>query len=242
MADERVEMNGMQVDAPLAEFLERDVLAPLGCDLAAFWPGFADLVRRFAPRNLALLEKRDGLQAKIDRWHAERRGKAHAPGEYRAFLKEIGYLDPEPAPFEIGTRNVDVEVSAMAGPQLVVPALNARFLLNAANARWGSLYDAYYGTDALPHAPAVRGQGYDPARGAAVIEAGRAFLDLALPFEDGSWYDITGPGDVALCEPDAFIGCTAQGLVFCHNGLHIEVVFDREHPIGRDDPAGIADI
>ena len=242
MTGKRVEKGGLQVDAALAEFLERDVLAPLGRDLASFWSGFADLARRFAPRNLALLDARDALQAKIDHWHADRRGKPHDADAYRAFLEEIGYLVPEPAPFEVGTRNVDPEIAAMAGPQLVVPALNARFLLNAANARWGSLYDAYYGTDALPHAPAATGEGYDPARGAAVIEAGRAFLDIALPLEDGSWHDIAGPGDITLSESDDHIGRTKRGLMFCHNGLHIEVVFDREHPIGRDDAAGIADI
>jgi len=239
---ERVDKAGLQVDAALAKFIEGEILAPLGRDPAAFWSGCADLLRRFAPRNLALLDKRDALQAKIDRWHADRRGKPHDAAAYRAFLEEIGYLVPEPAPFEIGTRNVDPEIATMAGPQLVVPALNARFVLNAANARWGSLYDAYYGTDALPHAPAATMPGYDPARGAAVIEAGRAFLDLALPLEDVSWCDISGPEDVALCEPHDYIGRTDRGLMFCHNGLHIEVVFDGDHPVGRGDRAGIADI
>ena len=239
---ERVEKSGLKVDRALADFLEGEILAPLGRDVAAFWAGFAGLVGELAPRNQALLDKRDWLQWKIDHWHAERRGKPHDAAAYRAFLEEIGYLVPEPEPFEIGTRNVDPEIAVVAGPQLVVPALNARFVLNAANARWGSLYDAYYGTDALPAAPAAAVPGYDPARGAAVIEAGRAFLDIALPLEDGSWHDITGPDDIPLCEPDDYIGRTVRGLMFCHNGLHIEVVFDRGHPIGRDDPAGIADI
>ena len=238
----RVEKSGLQVDAALAAFLESEVLAPLGRDAAAFWAGLAALLREFAPRNAALLEKRDWLQWKIGHWHAEQRGKPHDPATYRAFLEEIGYLVEEPERFEIGTRGVDAEIASLAGPQLVVPALNARFVLNAANARWGSLYDAYYGTDALPHASPVQGAGYDAARGAAVIEAGRAFLDLALPLLEGSWHDITGPEDVGLCEPSDFIGRTAKGLMFCHNGLNIEVVFDRDNPIGRDDPAGIADI
>ncbi len=242
MAGERVEKNGLQVDAELAAFIESEILATLGRDIDAFWAGFADLVTHFAPRNRQLLDKRDELQARIDRWHAERRGQPHDAAAYRAFLEGIGYLVPEPEPFEIGTRNVDPEIAAMAGPQLVVPALNARFLLNAVNARWGSLYDAYYGTDALPHAPAATAPGYDPARGAAVIEAARAFLDIALPLHDGSWSEITGPDDIELCEPDAYVGRTADGLMFCHNGLHIEVVFDPEHPVGRDDPAGIADV
>jgi malate synthase len=238
---ERAEKSGLQVDAALAAFIEGDILAPLGRDAGVFWTGFAELVRTFVPRNLVLLARRDEIQAKIDRWHGERRGKPHDAGEYRRFLDEIGYLVPEPEPFEIGTRNVDPEIAIMAGPQLVVPALNARFLLNAANARWGSLYDAYYGTDALPHAPPARSR-FSAERGAAVIAAGRAFLDIALPLEDASWCDIGGPEDIALCEPSDYIGRTAQGLMFCHNGLHIEVVFDREHAIGREDSAGIADI
>jgi malate synthase len=238
---ERVERNGLRVDAALADFIERDVLAPLGRDAAAFWAGFAELVRRFAPRNLTLLDRRDDLQAKIDRWHAERRGTPHDARAYRAFLEEIGYLVAEPAPFEIGTRNVDLEIRSMAGPQLVVPALNARFLLNAANARWGSLYDAYYGTDAL-EAPPATGPGYDPQRGAAVIAAARAVLDIAVPLADLSWIDVTGAEDLPLCDPQQFIGRSANGLVFCNNGLHIEVVFDRAHPVGRDDAAGIADV
>jgi malate synthase len=239
---ERVEKSGLQVDAALAVFLETEVLTPLGRDVAAFWAGFAALLSEFSPRNRALLEKRDWLQWKIDHWHAEQRGKPQDAAAYRGFLEEIGYLVPEPEPFEIGTRNVDAEIASLAGPQLVVPVLNARFVLNAANARWGSLYDAYYGTDALPHAPPAQGTGYDAARGAAVVEAGRAFLDLAVPLQVDSWCDITGPDDLDLCDLGQYIGRTAKGLMFCNNGLHIEVVFDRDHPIGRDDPAGIADI
>jgi malate synthase len=241
MANERVDKSGLQVDAALASFIEGELLGPLGRDAAAFWSGFADLLRRFAPRNLALLDRRDELQAQIDRWHAERRGKPHDGGEYRQYLEEIGYLVPEPGPFEIGTRNVDPEIATMAGPQLVVPALNARFVLNAANARWGSLYDAYYGTDALPTAPPA-GSRYSAERGAVVVTAGRAFLDLAVPLSDLSWSDIAGPDDLELCDPGQFIGRTAAGLMFCNNGLHIEVVFDREHAVGREDAAGIADI
>jgi malate synthase len=189
---ERVERNGLRVDAALAQFLEAEVLAPLGRDAAAFWAGFADLLRRFAPRNLALLDRRDELQAKIDRWHAEQRGKRHDAAAYRAFLEEIGYLQPEPAPFEIGTTNVDPEIAALAGPQLVVPVLNARFVLNAANARWGSLYDAYYGTDALPHAPAAAVPGLRRRarrggdRGGAGVPRPRASAD------DRSWSEIAG--------------------------------------------------
>ncbi|MEO6040383.1 MAG: malate synthase G, partial [Croceibacterium sp.] len=238
----RVERSGLQVDGALAAFLEGEVLAPLGRDPAAFWAGFADLLQGFAPRNSALLDRRDDLQQRIDAWHDARRGKPHDAAAYRAMLEEIGYLVPEPGAFSIGTTQVDNEIAAMAGPQLVVPALNARFVLNAANARWGSLYDAYYGTDALPLAPAAKMAGYDPARGAAVIAAGRAFLDLAVPLETASWADVSGPDDLPLCDTAQFTGRTATGLVFCNNGLHLEVVFDRAHPVGRTDPAGIADI
>jgi len=238
---ERVERGVLQVDAALAEFVESEVLAPLGRDAEAFWSGLTRIIREFGPRNLALLAKRDEIQAKIDRWHAEQRGQPHDPAAYRAFLEEIGYLVPEPAPFTIGTRNVDPEIATMAGPQLVVPVLNARFLLNAANARWGSLYDAYYGTDAL-EVPAAEGPGFDPRRGAAVIAAGREFLDRIVPLKGTSWLDLQAGQEIALADPAQYVGGTDKGRVFRNNGLHIEVVFDREHPIGKQDKAGIADI
>jgi malate synthase len=238
-----VERSGLRVDAALAEFLESEVLAPLGRDAPAFWSGFADICARFAPRNRELLARRDDLQARIDAWHIERRGRQHDAVAYRAFLEEIGYLVPEPGDFRIATDNVDREIAALAGPQLVVPSLNERFVLNAANARWGSLYDAWYGTDALPLAPAAQGAGYDPARGAFVIAAGRAFLDLALPLDEAaSWSEWDGRAVPMLCEPGCYLGRTANGLLFCHNGLHIEVVIDPAHPVGATDAAGIADI
>ncbi|MEP2552255.1 MAG: malate synthase G, partial [Marinomonas sp.] len=163
---------GLNVDNALATFIETEVLTPLGRDVDAFWTGFADLLAEFAPRNRAALERREELQAQIDDWHIARRGTPHDADAYKAFLFEIGYLVPEPADFIIGSENVDAEIATMAGPQLVVPILNARFLLNAANARWGSLYDAFYGTDALDAAPAKPG-GYDTVRGDAVIARGR---------------------------------------------------------------------
>ncbi len=233
---------GLQVDGALAGFVEQEVLAPLGQDPAAFWQGFADLLARFAPRNRDLLAKRDELQARIDAWHIERRGQPHDADAYRAFLHDIGYLVPAPADFTIGTQNVDPEIATMAGPQLVVPVLNARFLLNAANARWGSLYDAFYGTDALEHAPPARIASYDPDRGAAVIAAGRAFLNMALPLVDQSWSDIAGEHDGTLQDESQFVGKTDRGLLFCNNGLHIEVIFDSTSAIGKTDPAGISDI
>ena len=236
----------LRVDAGLARFIESDVLAPLGLDAPAFWQGFAAICDRFAPRNRALLARRDEWQTQIDAWHGERRGKPIDGAEYRAFLTEIGYLVPEPAIFAIGTQNVDREIAAMAGPQLVVPALNDRFVLNAANARWGSLYDAWYGTDALD-APAAKPGGYDHERGAAVIAAGRAFLDLSLPLDGMSWADWDGEGVPRLVDPTKFLGTRpgneiGGGLLFHNHGLHIELVLNRNHPVGSTDKAGIADV
>ena len=232
---------GLAVDTRLADLLEREVFPITGRDPSAFWEGFAELLARFAPRNAALLERRADLQAQIDAWHEGRAGKPHDGAEYRVFLESIGYLVPEPAPFAIGTQGVDPEIATMAGPQLVVPILNARFLLNAANARWGSLYDAFYGTDALDAPPAKPG-GYDEARGAAVIARGRAFLDQTFPLADGSWTDLPGQGSVALKDEDQRVGATSKGLLVANNGLHVEVVFDPDSDLGKGDRAGIADI
>jgi malate synthase len=232
---------GLSIDSRLASFLEGEVLGPLGRDAEAFWQGFAALLADFAPRNRALLDKREVLQAQIDAWHTERAGKPHDPAAYKAFLTEIGYLVPEPADFQIGTQNVDPEIATMAGPQLVVPILNARFLLNAANARWGSLYDALYGTDALD-APPARPGGYDEARGAAVIARGRQFLDEAFPLASGSWADITCREGITLADPGQYIGETEKNLLLKNNGLHVELVFDASTHVGATDKAGIADI
>ena len=230
------------IDPALANLMERDVLQPLGRDVNAFWSGFADLLGQFVPRNRALLQKREDMQAQIDAWHVERRGQPHDAGAYRSFLEGIGYLVPEPDDFTIGTQNVDPEIATMAGPQLVVPVLNARFLLNAANARWGSLYDAFYGTDALD-APAARPGGYDKARGDAVIARGRAFLDSAVPLAAGSWADLSDVSQgIAIADVGQYVGETEKGRLFVNNGLHIEVVFDPDSPIGQTDKAGIADI
>ncbi|MEO0056945.1 MAG: hypothetical protein RIT17_381 [Pseudomonadota bacterium] len=232
---------GLAIDSRLATFLETDVLGPLGRDVEAFWQGFAALLAEFAQRNRALLAKREALQAQIDAWHAAHAGKPHDAEAYKAFLTEIGYLVPEPGDFQIGTQNVDPEIATMAGPQLVVPILNARFLLNAANARWGSLYDAFYGTDALD-APPARPGGYDSARGAAVIVRGRQFLDSAFPLASGSWADLTARGGIILADAGQYIGETEKSVLLKNNGLHIEVVFDLNTPVGATDKAGIADI
>ena len=232
---------GIEADPQLAAFIETEVLGPLGRDADDFWTGFANLLGSFAPRNAALLARREELQAKIDAWHSERAGQPHDADAYRAFLEEIGYLVPEPGDFTIGTENVDPEIATMAGPQLVVPILNARFLLNAANARWGSLYDALYGTDALD-APAARPGGYDEERGAAVIVEARKLLDEILPLASGSWSDLDSLDDLELADPSQQVGRTDKGPLFLHNGLHIEIVVDPNSQVGKTDRLGIADV
>ena len=232
---------GIEADPKLADFIEAEVLGPLSRDVDGFWQGFAALLEEFAPRNAALLARREELQAQIDAWHGEHAGKPHDGGAYRAFLQEIGYLVPEPGDFTIGTQNVDPEIATMAGPQLVVPILNARFLLNAANARWGSLYDALYGTDVLDAPPAKPG-GYDEERGAAVIAEGRRLLDEIVPLASGGWADLVDLDAIELADPAQHIGRTDRGPLFRHNGLHIELVVDPDSQVGRTDRLGIADI
>lgn len=228
---------GLLVDPQLADFVEVEALPGTGIDAESFWRGLAALAAEFAPRNRVLIEERDRLQAAIDVWHQETPA-SHA-GAPENFLREIGYLVPEPEPFQIGTSNVDPEIAQMAGPQLVVPILNARFLLNAANARWGSLYDALYGTDALCELP--RSGGYDPERGSWVIAWGRAFLDNAVPLAEGSWSDWAG-GIPQLADPSQLLGHAEDNLLFKNNNLHIELVIDSNHPIGKGDAANLADI
>ena len=235
-----IQSNGISIDSALHGFITESVLAPLALDAERFWADFAALLDRFVPVNRDLLAKREALQAKIDDWHRVRKGQPLNAMEYRTFLFDIGYLVTEPQPFAIGTTHVDPEIATMAGPQLVVPSLNDRFVLNAANARWGSLYDAYYGTDALDAAPAQPG-GYDAVRGAAVVKAAKAFLDEAVPLAEGSWADFAG-GQPALADPAQLVGHNGSNLVLRHNGLHIEIVIDPASPIGKDDPAGIADV
>jgi malate synthase len=231
---------GLSIASELTDFVETRALPGTGISADALWAGLAAILDRFVPVNRALLAKRDALQAMLDDWHTANPGPIGDMAAYQAFLREIGYVVAEPAPFSIGTQNVDAEIATMAGPQLVVPSLNDRFVLNAANARWGSLYDALYGTDALDAPPAKPG-GYDAERGAAVIAQAKGFLDEAVPLASGKWADWTGDG-LLLANPDQLEARKPGGLLFKHHGLHIELVIDPLHPIGKSDPANIADV
>jgi len=235
---ELIEKSGLKIAAELANFIDARVLPGTGIEADAFWRGAAGIFERFSPRNAALLAKRDAMQAQLDAWHQARAGQAIDKEAYRAFLSDIGYLVPEPAPFTIGSSQVDAELATLAGPQLVVPILNARFLLNAANARWGSLYDALYGTDAIPGAA---GKDYDPVRGTQVIAWAKAFLDRAVPLAEGSWAEWTG-NEPVLRDASQLAGRAGENILLRNHGLHIELVIDAAHPIGRDDPAHLADV
>jgi malate synthase len=227
---------GIQIAAQLAEFIEDRALVGTGIAAESLWHGLSDILARFVPQNRMLLAKRDAIQAKLDAWHRANPGPITDMTGYQAFLREIGYLVPEPAPFRIGTQNVDAEIATMAGPQLVVPSLNDRFVLNAANARWGSLYDALYGTDALP-APAARPGSYDTDRGDAVVAYARRFLDDAIP----GWQTALKGGDNPYFVAKTLTGDTARYL-FQHHGLHIEICVNPQHPVGASDALHIADV
>ena len=240
MADYEL-ISGLEVDRGLRAFIEAEALPGTGIEAAEFWAGFAKLLRELTPENKRLLRKRETLQAAIDARNEEQMGRVPDPADEEAFLREIGYLVDPPAPFTIGTENVDPEIAEIAGPQLVVPVNNARYALNAVNARWGSLYDALYGTDAMGDLP--KGGGYDPERGARVVAWAKEFLDEAVPLASGRWCDLGDPhGGIAIRNPEQYLGRSERGRLFRNNGLHIELVFDPDHPIGRDDPSGIADI
>lgn len=243
--------NGLQVDAKLANFIETQALPGTGVSVDAFWASLSELIHDFGPRNAALLAKRDEIQSKIDAWHVANRGLDIDDAAYRDFLTEIGYLLPEGEAFEIETGATDPEFAEQPGPQLVVPIMNARYALNAANARWGSLYDALYGTDAMGDLPA--GGGYDAARGTRVIAWAKSFLDTAVPLAAGSWADVDVVGIMngalvpALAEPAACIGYVGDAsapsqIVLKHNNLHIRLVIDASTPVGQADPAGISDV
>ncbi len=261
---DRVTVNGLQVDSVLYDFINNEALPGTGVDQDAFWAGAASVFSDLAPRNRELLAIREELQAKVDQWHREHPASPdnfdHAA--YKAFLSEIGYLVEPPADFQIGTANVDREISETAGPQLVVPVLNARFALNASNARWGSLYDALYGTDVIPEADGAEKVGaYNKVRGDKVIAYAKDFLDKAVPLEQCSYTDVTAfavvdsalqvtlaDGKTAtLADPSAFVGyrgdaSSPSSVLLRHNGLHIDIEIDPNSPIGTTDPAGIKDV
>ncbi|WP_050928046.1 malate synthase G [Aestuariivita boseongensis] len=251
---ERQAIEGLKIAPELVDFIENQALPGTGIDAAAFWSGLSRMIHELGPENRRFLELREEIQAKIDTWHIEHRDGAHDHAAYRAFLEEIGYLKPEGEAFEIETANVDPEIAEVPGPQLVVPITNARYALNAANARWGSLYDGFYGTDAMG-SPAPKG-GYDKGRGARVVARARVFLDEAFPIDGGShadaqrYYVHDGAlliDDMPLAQPEKFVGYKGHpkapdAVLLRNNGLHVELVFDRTHPIGSRDQAGLADV
>jgi malate synthase len=251
---ERVTVHGLQVARSLYGFVNKEALPGTGVEADKFWSGFAALAVKLMPQNRALLAERDRLQAAIDAWHKAHPARPIDQATYTAFLKEIGYLVPEGPDFTIGTANVDPEIATIAGPQLVVPLTNARFALNALNARWGSLYDALYGTDAISQeGELAAGKGYNQKRGEKVIAFAREVLDQAAPLASGSWKDISGLAveggalKPALKDPSQFKGYVGEpaapsAILLAHNGLHIEVHVDRNHPIGKTDKAGISDV
>ncbi|NLV80080.1 MAG: malate synthase G [Rhodococcus sp.] len=259
---ERVQVGGLQVAKVLYDFVNDEAIPGTGVDANAFWAGADSIIHDLAPKNRALLAKRDDLQAQIDTWHRDRAGKTIDPAEYKAFLQEIGYLVPVPAPFEVTTADIDAEIATTAGPQLVVPVLNARFALNAANARWGSLYDALYGTDAISEeGGAEKTSGYNKVRGDKVIAWARDFLDKAAPLatgshtgttayviEDGALKVTLADGTVtALAQPEKLVGylgdpAAPTSVLLRNNGLHIDIQIDAASPIGSTDTAGIKDL
>jgi malate synthase len=256
-----IEKHGLKIDPTLHDFLVTEALPGSGIDEATFFAGLATLVSDFAPRNRALLARRDELQALIDGWHRAHRSRFDQ-AVYERFLYDIGYLKPQPAPQTITTANVDDEIATIAGPQLVVPISNARYALNAANARWGSLYDALYGTDAIAEENgAERGRGYNPVRGTRVVAEAKAQLDVIAPLMNASHADVScyrishrrlvasliGGGETSLIDNEKLDGYRGTAndptlILLSNNGLHAEIVIDRTHPIGRGDPAGVADI
>ena len=251
---DRIEKYGLRIARSLADFIDHEALPGTGVTADRFWQGLSDLAHDFGPKNRSLVAHRELLQSQIDDWHTARKGQPHDAGAYKAFLQEVGYLIPEGADFEVETSNVDPEIATISGAQLVVPVTNARFALNAANARWGSLYDALYGTDALGDLP-VSG-GYDVARGARVIAWGRALLDQSVPLTGASWAAVKSLSvkdgvllvdGAGLSDATQFVGFGGDGaaptsVLLRNNGLHLIIEIDANSPIGSTDLAGIADI
>ncbi|MDH6592492.1 malate synthase [Variovorax sp. TBS-050B] len=257
----RTTVHRLQVATELHRFIEDQVLPASGVASDVFWKGFDAIVAELAPKNLALLAERERLQAELDAWHKKNPGPIADMPAYRAFLEKIGYLLPQPQGVKATTANVDDELALQAGPQLVVPILNARYALNAANARWGSLYDALYGTDAIPESGgAEKGQGYNPVRGAKVIDYARNVLDQAAPLVNGSHKNATGysvkdgqlvvalqSSSTALADPSQFVGyqgdaSAPSSVLLKHNGIHLDIRIDRSTPIGKSDAAGVSDV
>jgi malate synthase len=259
---DRVSVGNLRVAKVLYDFVNKEALPGTDVDPDSFWAGVDKVVDDLTPQNQDLLDRRDELQAQIDRWHRQRVIEPVDPDAYREFLTEIGYLLPEPDDFTITTSGVDPEITTTAGPQLVVPVLNARFALNAANARWGSLYDALYGTDVIPESDgAEQGTSYNKVRGDKVIAYAREFLDSAVPLASGSWAEATGLSIVEgqlqiavgsestwLANPEKFVGYSGElgspnwSVLLVNHGLHIEILIDPESPIGKTDKAGIKDV
>jgi len=259
---ERVDVGGLKIAKPLYDLVNDEIAPGTGIDPDGLWRSFAAMLDELAPRNRALLARRDAIQAQIDDWYRARQGQAIDPGAYRAFLADIGYLVPEGPDFAVTTANVDPEITRIAGPQLVVPVSIPRYALNAANARWGSLYDALYGTDVIPDEGSLaRGKGYNPARGAEVITRAAAFLDQAAPLAQGSHRDARGyrveqgrlvidladDGRTALKDEARFAGYRGDpsaptAILLVNHGLHLELKLDRAHPVGQASPAGVADV
>ncbi|WP_417247989.1 malate synthase G [Celeribacter sp.] len=254
----RIEKHGLSIDDQLVHFVEDEALAGLPVEAQTVWAGLAQLVDEMGPKNRALLEHREALQQQIDGWHIMNKGAEFDASEYEAFLRAINYIVPEGADFEIETTGVDPEFASLPGPQLVVPITNARYALNAANARWGSLYDALYGTDAMGDLP--EGKGYDAGRGERVIRWAKAHLDAVAPLAGGSWADVIalrvqgdmlladdGTGTTGLADPSQFVGYLQDGacplqVLLRVNGLLLEIRVDPTTPVGKQDPAGISDI
>ena len=258
----RIECAGLHVDEALHSLLVNDIAPGTGVDPDAFWQGVADIWATLGPENRRLLAERESLQEQIDQWHRERKDDVFDAGAYETFLREIGYLHPEPEAFSISTENVDPEIAHIAGPQLVVPVMNARYALNATNARWGSLYDALYGTDAIPEeGGAERGGSYNPLRGDRVIAWAKDFLNTHCPLTRGSHANATAYAicegqlrvsqtegtEAQLTDPSQLVGYTGdaespESVLLCHNGLHVEIQIDATHPVGATDAAGVKDI
>jgi malate synthase len=266
MSQSRVKRGALQIAAELDEFVAQQVAPGTGVDVDAFWAGFEACVNELGPVNRELLAVRASLQKQVDEWHLARKGQQFDEAEYKAFLQSIGYLLPEPADFAIEVDNVDSEIAALAGPQLVVPVMNARYALNAANARWGSLYDAFYGTDIIPEEPGrEKGSSYNPARGELVVARVAAVLDEVVPLAQGSHSDVVSygigmdasgvghlrcilsdGGNTALRDESQFVGFVGEAdpssILLQHNGLHLDILIDREDPVGAVNPAGVKDV